>query len=94
LRLDTAVSTASAQPYSVSSVSSTQDLPAPQDVFYDNTPGNGPFCMGRMMDYYSKPGYQLGDSLMNSYSMFQQPMYEYREEYPVLPSWEEANGRL
>jgi hypothetical protein len=32
--------------------------------------------MGRMMDYFSKPGYQLGDSLFSSYRYQQQPVYQ------------------
>jgi hypothetical protein len=45
-----------------------------------------------MMDYFSKPGYQLGDSLMNSYSAYQ-PVYEYREDFAGLAGWEETSER-
>ncbi|KAF2690290.1 hypothetical protein K458DRAFT_399638 [Lentithecium fluviatile CBS 122367] len=97
LRLDTTPSTISNanfnsfpqsyQSYSSAS-SSALDIQTPQDVYYEEPASNGPFFMGRMMDYFSKPGYQLGDSLANSYAYSQQ-VYEYEE----LRRWEEANGR-
>lgn len=44
-----------------------------------------PVFMGRMMDYFSKPGYQLGDSLSTGYHEYQpvssQYMYTYQEEF-------------
>jgi hypothetical protein len=75
-----------APPQSYGSVESTQDIPTPQDIYYDEPTSNGPFFMGTMMGYFSKPGYQLGDSLMNSYLVYQQPVYEYQEESGELAS--------
>jgi hypothetical protein len=45
--------------------------------------------MGRMMNYFSKPGYQLGDSLFSGYQPINwdsgydeyQYTYEYRDEF-------------
>lgn len=47
--------------------------------------------MGRMMDYYSKPGYQLGESLFGGYRgpLLQEPQVE-----GELTEWEKANGRI
>jgi hypothetical protein len=42
----------------------------------ENLPAPNPVYMGRMMDYFSKPGYQLGDSLFSSYQYYQQPVYQ------------------
>lgn len=36
--------------------------------------------MGRMTNYFSKPGYQLGDSLAGSYH-FAELVYYYQEEF-------------
>ena len=61
---------------------------APRALSYDvYTPGfdDGasavPFSMGRMTNYFSKPGYQLGDSLSNGYRYFEQPVYQYQDEF-------------
>jgi hypothetical protein len=42
-----------------------------------------PVFMGRMMNYFSKPGYQLGDSLFSGYQPIDwgQATYEYRDEF-------------
>lgn len=40
-----------------------------------------PFSMGRMTNYFRKPGYQLGDSLTSGYDHFEQPMYYYQDEF-------------
>lgn len=37
--------------------------------------------MGRMMNYFSKPGYQLGDSLMSSYHAYEAVVYQYQDEF-------------
>jgi len=37
--------------------------------------------MGRMMNYFSKPGYQLGDSLTSGYQSYQPLVYEYQDEF-------------
>ena len=63
---------------------SVTEIETPQDYYYSDTGGQNPFFMGRMLDYYSKPGYQLGDSLEESYHMYQEPVYEYRDEFVVL----------
>ena len=46
--------------------------------------------MGRMLDYYSKPGYQLGESLYGGYYA-NGPVF--REVGGELDEWEKANGR-
>jgi hypothetical protein len=56
----------------------TEDLPAPNPVY-----------MGRMMDYFSKPGYQLGDSLFSSYRYHQQPVYQ--EGYGNEGEWRDSS---
>jgi hypothetical protein len=38
-------------------------------------------CMGRMMNYFSKPGYQLGDSLISGYHTYEPLVYQYRDEF-------------
>lgn len=41
-----------------------------------------PVFMGRMMDYFNKPGYQLGDSLMSAYHCSYEPsMYSYQDDF-------------
>ena len=47
----------------------------------DDGAGAVPFSMGRMTNYFSKPGYQLGDSLSNGYRYFEQPVYQYQDEF-------------
>ena len=87
LRIDTDVA-APAFPrhsYSFSTTSSALDLETPDD-FYEPPP----VFMGRMMDYYSKPGYQLGASLFGGYSG---PVYEEVVVEGELTEWERANGR-
>lgn len=37
--------------------------------------------MGRMTNYFSKPGYQLGDSLASGYHHYEQPVYQYQKEF-------------
>ena len=48
---------------------------------FDDGAGAVPFSMGRMTNYFSKPGYQLGDSLSNGYRYFEQPVYQYQDEF-------------
>ncbi|KAF2704616.1 hypothetical protein K504DRAFT_416682 [Pleomassaria siparia CBS 279.74] len=60
----------------------TDDLPAPNPVY-----------MGRMMDYFSKPGYQLGDSLFSSYGNYQQPVYYQEEEEYAEEEWAPDENR-
>jgi hypothetical protein len=45
--------------------------------------------MGRMMEYYSKPGYQLGASLFGGYHAGEVVVHGDGE----LTEWERANGR-
>ena len=47
--------------------------------------------MGRMMDYYSKPGYQLGASLFGGYH---EPVFQDVQAEGELTEWEKANGRI
>jgi hypothetical protein len=46
------------------------------DSFY-----TAPFSMGRMTNYFSKPGYQLGDSLSSGYNYYEPPVYQYQDEF-------------
>lgn len=48
---------------------------------YENYPAENPIFMGRMMNYFSKPGYQLGDSLMSGYQEYQPDVYQYQDEF-------------
>lgn len=56
----------------------TQDEPSPAFV---NHPAENPIFMGRMMNYFDKPGYQLGDSLMSGYQTVQPIVYQYQDEF-------------
>jgi hypothetical protein len=49
-------------------------------VLENGVPEN-PVFMGRMMNYFSKPGYQLGDSLASGYHYYEQPVYQYQDEF-------------
>ena len=56
------------------------------DVYTPNFDDGGyavPFSMGRMTNYFSKPGYQLGDSLSNGYRYGEQTVwqYQYQDEF-------------
>jgi hypothetical protein len=62
--------------------SSTLDIHTP---LTEDLPALNPVFMGRMMDYFSKPGYQLGDSLFSSYRFHQQPVYQ--EGYGNKGEW-------
>ncbi|KAH8725127.1 hypothetical protein GQ44DRAFT_239212 [Phaeosphaeriaceae sp. PMI808] len=75
LRIDTS----SASSWS-GSVAVREDLLSP---VYDDTPADNPIFIGRGLgSYFSKPGYQLGDSLMGSYTMYHQPViYQYQDEF-------------
>lgn len=75
LRIDTkATSPWSSDNYSA--VSQANLSPA-----YDNLAAENPIFMGRMMNYFSKPGYQLGDSLMSSYHAYETLVYQYQDEF-------------
>lgn len=96
LRIDT--SSATSFPTYSSTNSSAQDVQTPSDQYYEGAIGGNPVYMGRMFDYFSKPGYQLGDSLMSSYyayeePIYQEPVYEYRDEFGELAAWEAADGK-
>jgi hypothetical protein len=61
----------------------------------DNISGqqSNPVFMGRMLDYFGNPGYQLGDSLISSYYYHYQPVY-YHEEIIYGDDWAEvANSK-
>jgi hypothetical protein len=74
LRIDTSASSYWPSQHDYSAIS--------QDIYNDDfeTP---PVFMGRMMNYFSKPGYQLGDSLFSGYQPINwgQATYEYRDEF-------------
>ncbi|KAH7093044.1 hypothetical protein FB567DRAFT_161920 [Paraphoma chrysanthemicola] len=55
-----------------------QDDSSPQFVDYH---AENPIFMGRMMNYFSKPGYQLGDSLVSGYQTPQPVVYQYQDEF-------------
>jgi hypothetical protein len=74
LRVDT-LSASAWSNHSYSAVS--RDVRTP---VFDNF-GVAPFSMGRMTNYFSKPGYQLGDSLSSGYHYYEQPVYQYQEEF-------------
>ncbi|KAF2248027.1 hypothetical protein BU26DRAFT_325872 [Trematosphaeria pertusa] len=82
LRIDTTTTTTSHFPAYHSNESSALDVQTPQDEVYEPNP----VYMGRMFDYFSKPGYQLGDGLSSGYYYYQQPMYEYQEEFEDMAS--------
>lgn len=52
-----------------------------QTPIFDNSICAAPFSMGRMTNYFSKPGYQLGDSLASGYHCYEQPVYQYQDEF-------------
>jgi hypothetical protein len=64
--------------YSNRSSAFDYDTPIDEPDLYPPQAAPGPFFMGRMLDYFGNPGYQLGDSLSSSYSYYsiQQPTYE------------------
>ncbi|KAH7135736.1 hypothetical protein B0J11DRAFT_168566 [Dendryphion nanum] len=57
-----------------------------------------PVFMGRMLDYFSNPGYQLGDSLMSSYYYYQEQQQQqqqqvyYEGEGIYRDGWKEEDG--
>jgi hypothetical protein len=61
------------------------DAPAPSD---DEPPASNPVVMGRMFDFFSKPGYQLGDSLASAYSYYPEQLV-YQEEVIYEEYYEE-----
>ncbi|CAI6316843.1 unnamed protein product [Periconia digitata] len=90
------------QPYS-NYASATQDTDEIEENYYD-APVANPFPMGSMMAFFSKPGYQLGDSLRRSYEdEYDDSQYEYDDGYERTyvrsydndwAAWEAANGRF
>ncbi|KAF9700581.1 hypothetical protein EKO04_001521 [Ascochyta lentis] len=52
-----------------------------QTPILGNYSSAAPFSMGRMTNYFSKPGYQLGDSLASGYQYYEQPVYQYQDEF-------------
>jgi hypothetical protein len=68
--------------------SSALDTDTPLTDDYLPPPAPNPVFMGRMFDYFSNPGYQLGDSLLSSYHFYyQQPIYEDEVFYKDNVSW-------
>lgn len=82
--------------YSFSTSSSALDIDTPQD-YQEDSPGayfdTPPVFMGRMMDYYSKPGYQLGQSLLGGYVGGEVVVQGEGDGDGELTEWERANGR-
>lgn len=79
-----------------------QDTEDVEEEGYD-APAANPFPMGSMMAFFSKPGYQLGDSLRGRYEEEYDDQYEYEDGYEQeyvetydddWAAWEAANGRL
>jgi hypothetical protein len=56
---------------------------------YNDYPIENPIFLGRGMSFFSKPGYQLGDSLMSHYQAYEASMCEYQDEFG-----EDARERL
>ncbi|KAF2798483.1 hypothetical protein K505DRAFT_405175 [Melanomma pulvis-pyrius CBS 109.77] len=81
LRIDTATGSDTSSLF-YSNASSALEVQTP---LTDDLPAPNPVYMGRMLDYFSKPGYQLGDSLFSSYQHYQQPVYQ--EEYEDEEDW-------
>jgi hypothetical protein len=71
LRIDT---TTPSYPSLHSHSAVSQEVPTP-------TLQNNPVFMGRMLDYFSKPGYQLGDSLSSGYHDHQAMIYQFKYTY-------------
>ncbi|KZM26431.1 uncharacterized protein EKO05_0005924 [Ascochyta rabiei] len=73
------VDTSSASRWSNNNYSAvSHDLQTP---IFDSCSPAIPFSMGRMTNYFSKPGYQLGDSLASGYQYCEQPMYQYQDAF-------------
>ena len=73
------VDTFSASSWSSNSYSAvSRDLQTP---IFENAFSAVPFSMGRMENYFSKPGYQLGDSLSSGYQYYEQPVYQYQDNF-------------
>ncbi|KAF2020680.1 hypothetical protein BU24DRAFT_6490 [Aaosphaeria arxii CBS 175.79] len=58
-----------------------EDNYSDMSTLHPQPPPPNPVFMGRMFDYFSRPGYQLGDSLVSSYEYHPEP--EYQQE-PVI----------
>ncbi|KAJ8115183.1 hypothetical protein OPT61_g3109 [Boeremia exigua] len=52
---------------------------------FDSSFCAAPFAMGRMTNYFGKPGYQLGDSLAGGYYIREETVYTYQEEFGDQP---------
>jgi hypothetical protein len=75
LRIDTAA-TSHWSSDEITAVSQANMSPAYDDYYAEN-----PIFMGRMMNYFSKPGYQLGDSLSSSYHSYEPLVYQYQDTF-------------
>ncbi|KAF1967082.1 hypothetical protein BU23DRAFT_603083 [Bimuria novae-zelandiae CBS 107.79] len=94
LRIDTATHSPApafrGHAYTYSTSSSVMDVQTPEEYHGQEFYEPPPVFMGRMMEYYSKPGYELGASLFGGYSGV--GVQEVRVERE-LTEWERANGR-
>lgn len=54
---------------------------ADMSPMYDDYAVENPIYLGRPTSYFSKPGYQLGDSLMSHYQMYEPMVYHYQDEF-------------
>ncbi|KAF2116333.1 hypothetical protein BDV96DRAFT_645663 [Lophiotrema nucula] len=88
LRIDTTSDSSSIFSRAYDSAIPEYDTPL-SEIEVTPGPGSAPVIMGRMMDYFSNPGYRLGDSLSSMYSYYpQQPVYQ--EEYvEYKEGWED-----
>jgi hypothetical protein len=70
---------------SASTWSSSNELTAVSQAdmspIYDDYPVENPIFLGRTTSYFSKPGYQLGDSLMSHHQMYEQEVYQYQDKF-------------
>ncbi|KAH7396701.1 hypothetical protein DE146DRAFT_47031 [Phaeosphaeria sp. MPI-PUGE-AT-0046c] len=76
LRIDTTRTSHWASSNEYSAVSQADMSPA-----YDVYPAENPIYLGRTTSYFSKPGYQLGDSLTSHYQMYAPVVYHYQDEF-------------
>ena len=60
---------------------SPNDYSAVSQEFEESSLDMNPVFMGRMLNYFNKPGYQLGDSLMSGYDNYRPLEYQYQEEF-------------
>ncbi|KAL5118880.1 hypothetical protein ACEQ8H_003203 [Pleosporales sp. CAS-2024a] len=76
LRIDTLPT--APHPLSTSYTATPQSYLTPTD---EGVAEENPIFMGRMMNYFSRPSYQLGDSLVSGYQVYEPIVYQYQDEF-------------